>query len=149
MHLILEPSFLPVMGRVYFSMYIPHMVENVLFYIISKTHLFSFWPHRATCGILILLLGFEPGFWEVKVQSSSHWITREFPKIHLLIMKMLFFLHRDTGWSYSVLFFIYWNTLINVYSLSDLCDWDIFEILYLKSDKYWFVWKCCRYLNLS
>ena len=41
--------------------------------------LLFFWPRHSVCGILVPQPGIKPGPLAVRVQSSNHWITGEFP----------------------------------------------------------------------
>ena len=41
---------------------------------------FTFWPHRAACGILVPRPGIEPAPSAVEVQSPNHWTARKVPQ---------------------------------------------------------------------
>ena len=46
----------------------------------NQRNFFFFWPHPASCGILVPQLGIEPTPLAVKAQTANHWTSREFPQ---------------------------------------------------------------------
>ena len=58
--------------------------KHVFFY--YSFYLFIFWPCYTACGILVLQAGIEPVPPAVEAQSPNHWIAREFPRKHVLII---------------------------------------------------------------
>ena len=56
---------------------------------INLSLFFFFWPHLASCGMLVPQPGIEPGATAVKAPSTNHWTTREFPKFIIVFDFMM------------------------------------------------------------
>ena len=56
---------------------------GLFYFLIFKVYIFFvclfFWPHHATCRILVPRPGMESGPPAVEARSPNHWTTREFP----------------------------------------------------------------------
>ena len=51
--------------------------------------LFYFWPHRATCGIIVPQPGMDTGPPAVEAPSPNHWTARELPQAHFKELPLL------------------------------------------------------------